>query len=84
MTTVGVPVRNHDGVFIGMATADWVLDSIISHMADLKPTPNSIVLFADENNDYVMALNDIKNDGKNFVGKPLSSLPYQLYRLPAK
>lgn len=76
MTTVGVPVRNHKGVFIGMSTADWVLDSIISRMSDIKPTPKSIVLFADEKNDYVIALNDIINDGENFVGKPLSSLPW--------
>lgn len=76
MTTVGVPVRNHKNIFIGMATADWVLDSIVSHMSDLKPTPNSIVLLADERNDYVMALNDIKENGKNFVGKPLNTLPW--------
>ncbi|MDR0997141.1 MAG: SpoIIE family protein phosphatase [Zoogloeaceae bacterium] len=71
MTTVGAGMRDADGRWIGMATADWALDDIAAQVAALKPTPGSVALFADVKHDYILALND-PGLRQNPVGQPLA------------
>lgn|SRR5574344_684011 len=74
MITVGDPIYDKHGKFIGMATVDWLLDSIIDKLRKLRPTPSSLVLFADKKNDYIVALCDNNSKTSIMTGKSLKSI----------
>ena len=75
MTTVGVGIYNGDEL-LGMAMADWELDTILKSILKIKPTPNSFVLFADKLNDYVIATTEPGVDNDAVMGKSLSDIKW--------
>lgn len=75
MTTVGGGIYDAKGRFVGLSTVDWQLGDIANEIATVRPTPNSFVLFADLENDYILALNDKHQEG-NPVGASLKTLPW--------
>ncbi len=76
MTTAGAAIYDKDGNFTGMSTVDWKLDSIIQKISQIRPTPNSFALFADKENDFILAVTDKSIQDKNMTGKSLKSLPW--------
>ena len=75
MTTVGAGIYI-DGKLIGMSTVDWQMDAILRKILQIKPTPNSFVLFADKINDYIIASTEAGIDENQLMGKSLSILPW--------
>ena len=73
MTTVGAGIYDQDKL-IGMATVDWELEMILKSILEIKPTPNSFVLFADKVKDYVIATTEKGIDNNTIMGKSLSDL----------
>ena len=75
MVTVGSGIYDNDKL-IGISTVDWELNSIINSMKNMRPTPNSFVLFADEKNDFVIALTDPYLQNAELYGKSLKNVPW--------
>lgn len=75
MTTVGAGIYERDNL-VGMATVDWELDTILKSVLEIKPTPNSFVLFADKINDYIIATTEPGVDNNDIMGKSLSDLDW--------
>lgn len=73
MTTVGAGIYEQENL-LGMATVDWDMDTILKSILKIKPTPNSFVLFADKNNDYIIATTEQDIDNTSVLGKPLKNL----------
>ncbi|MCQ2755031.1 MAG: SpoIIE family protein phosphatase, partial [bacterium] len=59
-----------------VSTVDWEIDSIIKTVSEIKPTPNSFVLFADKGNDYIIASTDPYLDNSALVGEPFEAIPW--------
>jgi sigma-B regulation protein RsbU (phosphoserine phosphatase) len=76
MITVGAAIYNENHDFVGMATVDWLLDSIVDKLGKLRPTPNSLVLFADKKNDYIVAMRDNNPKTNIMTGESLKKLPW--------
>ena len=72
MTTVGVGLYNQDEL-LGIAMADWQLDTILKSILKIKPTPNSFVLFGDKAGDYIIATTEPEVDNSAIMGKPLEA-----------
>ena len=75
MTTVGAGIYD-SGKLIGMSTVDWEISSIAETVSEIKPTPNSFVLFADKNNDYIIVSTDPYLDNSALVGEPFNAIPW--------
>ncbi len=75
MTTIGAGIYNGDDL-IGMATVDWELDTILKSILNIKPTPNSFVLFADKTNDYVIATTEKGVDNSLMMGQSLKEMKW--------
>lgn len=73
MTTVGAGIYEN-GNLIGMSTVDWELDSILKSILEIKPTPNSFVLFADKASDYIMATTEPDIDNSSVMSKSLKTI----------
>ena len=74
MTTVGAGIFDVDGSFIGMASVDWEIQSVVDRLSAIRPTANSFVLLAYPRNDYV-----ISNTGAGGIeqaGRSLRGLPW--------
>ncbi|MBR6328006.1 MAG: SpoIIE family protein phosphatase [Alphaproteobacteria bacterium] len=80
MTTVGAGIYNKDEL-VGMATVDWEIDTILKSILSIKPTPNSFVLFADEDSDYVIATTEPGVDNNFIMGKSLSHISWYSKKL---
>jgi len=80
MTTVGAAIYNH-GELVGMATVDWELDTILKSIFKIKPTPNSFVLFADKNNDYILATTEPGVDNATAMGTSLKNVKWYSEKL---
>ena len=65
-----------DSKLVGLSTVDWEISSIIKSVSKMKPTPNSFALFADKDNDCIIASNDPYLDNANLMGKSLSTIPW--------
>ena len=72
MTTVGAGIYDQNN-FVGMATIDWDLNTILQSILKIKPTPNSFVLFADKTNDYIIATTEKGIDNSTIMGKSLNT-----------
>ena len=75
MTTVSGGIYDRGGAFLGLATVDWRLDDIARRIAAMRPTANSIILFADAEHDLILALSD-PAETRDVVGLPLETLPW--------
>ncbi len=75
MTTAGCLIRDEAGDIIGMATVDWPLGDISKKISAIRPTPGSFVLFADVQNDFILANSDV-NNREAFPGQSLASVPW--------
>ena len=75
MTTVGVGIYNQ-GKLLGTAMVDWQMDTILKSILQIKPTPNSFVLFADKTNDYIIATTEPSVDNGQMMGQSLKSLSW--------
>lgn len=75
MTTVGAGIYN-SGKLVGMATVDWELDTILKSILEIKPTPNSFVLFADKTSDYIIATTEPDVDNSKIMGESLASMKW--------
>ena len=75
MTTVGAAIYDRENL-IGMATVDWELGTILKSILEIKPTPNSFVLFADKIKDYIIATTEKEVNNNTIVGKSLSDLEW--------
>ena len=75
MTTVGTGIYNN-GDLLGMAMADWQLDTILKSILKIKPTPHSFVLFADKTNDYIIATTEPGVNNDALMGKSLSDIKW--------
>ena len=73
MTTVGAGIYDNDEL-VGMATVDWDMDTILKSILTIKPTPNSFVLFADKNSDYIIATTEPDVDNNIIMGKSLADI----------
>ena len=73
MTTVGAGIY-HDGKLIGLSTVDWQMNAIRDSILNIKPTPNSFVLFADKANNYIIASTEPGVASTTLMGKPLQEL----------
>src|SRR5574344_166748 len=76
MITVGTAIYDRKGKFLGMSTVDWLLDAIVKKLDKLRPTKNSLVLFADKKNDYIVAMCDNNPETSILTGKSLKMLPW--------
>ena len=76
MITAGAPIYDKEEKFIGLATSDWMLDTIIEDLDDLRPTPSSIVLLADKKSDFIITLRTGKEKNYNLTGQALSTIPW--------
>ncbi|MBR1754870.1 SpoIIE family protein phosphatase [bacterium] len=75
MVTVGSGLYYKD-MLVGISTVDWRISSVIQSISSMKPTPNSFSLFADLNNDYIIATTDPYLKSENMIGKSLSLIPW--------
>ena len=75
MTTVGAGIYNKDAL-VGMATVDWEIDTILKSILAIKPTPNSFVLFADKDSDYIIATTESNVDNSKIMGKSLNEVKW--------
>ena len=75
MTTVGAGIYNQDDL-IGMATVDWELETILKSILEIKPTPNSFVLFADKASDSIIATTEPGIDTAQIMGQPLTTMKW--------
>ncbi|MDR3234871.1 MAG: SpoIIE family protein phosphatase [Planctomycetaceae bacterium] len=77
MTTAGAAVYDAQGGFAGVATLDWELASIVQSISRIKPTDNSMILFADRSHNFVLGIHTPDNDTvQSAVGKTLDSIPW--------
>src|SRR5574344_1360980 len=76
MITVGTAIYDRKGKFLGMSTVDWLLDAIVKKLDKLRPTKNSLVLFAEKKNDYIVAMCDNNPETSILTGKSLKMLPW--------
>ena len=65
-----------DGKRIGISTVDWEIESIIKSVSEMKPTPNSFVLFGDKEHNSIIASTDPYMDNSTLLGKPLNTLSW--------
>ena len=75
MTTVGVGIYDQEKL-VGIAMVDWQMDTILKSILTIKPTPSSFVLFADQNNDYIIATTEPGVDTPQVMGKSLKDLAW--------
>ena len=75
MTTVGAGIYDHNEL-VGMATVDWEIDTILKSILQIKPTPNSFVLFADKTGNYVIATTEQGIDNNLIMGQPLDTIKW--------
>ena len=75
MTTVSSGMYDQRGVFLGLATVDWQLGDIARQIADIRPTPNSITLFADAAHDVILTLSD-PSRSQGFTNVSPRSIPW--------
>ena len=76
MVTVGTGIYDMNDNMVGISTVDWGLNSISKMLAKAHPTPNSFALFADLDNDYVLATTDKYTDNNYIVGRPIKDLKW--------
>lgn len=76
MTTVGAGIYDKHGQVIGLATADWDLNDIIKDLTSLTPTENSFVLFADDDDDFIIGTTDVEFKNQNIIGKSLKNITW--------
>lgn len=76
MTTVGTGIYDENKKLMGVATIDWGMDKIVEELTALRPTPNTLVLFADKKNDVIIALIEKDVDIYKYSGKSLKSIPW--------
>ncbi|EGW51741.1 hypothetical protein HMPREF1022_01282 [Desulfovibrio sp. 6_1_46AFAA] len=75
MTTVSSGMYDQQGAFLGLATVDWQLGDIARQIADIRPTPNSIILFADTAHDVILNLSD-PSRSQGFTNVSPRSIPW--------
>lgn len=75
MTTAGCGIYDKNGTMVGLSTVDWQLEAISRSMSSIRPTPNSFALFADLEDDFILADSDPGRPG-DIVGRSLSDLPW--------
>jgi len=75
MTTIGAGIYD-EGDLVGMATVDWEIDNILKSILEIKPTPNSFVLFADKSSDYIIATTEPGVDNSTIMGKSLNTMEW--------
>ena len=75
MTTVGAGIYDKDKL-VGMATVDWELETILKSILEIKPTPNSFVLFADKTSDYIIATTEPDVDNSQIMGESLEAIKW--------
>lgn len=75
MTTAGCAIYDEGGGMVGMATVDWQLEAISASISQIRPTEGSFVLFADPDNDFVLANSDPHESGFRF-GIPFSGVSW--------
>lgn len=76
MTTVGAGIYDENNKNVGMATVDWQLGAISQKISKMRPTKNSFALFADEDKDFIIAINDSSIESDKLIGKSLSQLKW--------
>ncbi len=75
MTTVGAGIYDQNQL-VGMATVDWEIGTILKAILQIKPTPNSFVLFADKVNNYVIATTEPGIDNNLIMGQSLDNIKW--------
>ncbi|MEE6207142.1 MAG: SpoIIE family protein phosphatase [Alphaproteobacteria bacterium] len=75
MTTVGAGIYDQNKL-VGMATVDWKIDTILKSILQIKPTPNSFVLFADKTGNYVIATTEPGIDNNLIMGQSLDNIKW--------
>ena len=96
MVTAGTGIYV-DGELVGIATVDWKISDVIDKISKIKlkertfsmyksgdEIKGSFVLFANLNEDSVIATNDPYLDGNTFVGHSLKEIPWYAPDLYAK
>jgi sigma-B regulation protein RsbU (phosphoserine phosphatase) len=77
MTTVGCPIYDDAGTFLGMTTSDWKLDAIAESIKGLGTTKNSFSIFANPASDNILAsAAKTKNDVETAMPDSLSALEW--------
>ncbi len=74
MTTVGAGIYDADGVFVGMSTVDWEIQSMVDRLSAIKPTENSFVLLASPKDNYIIS--NTHENGAVQTGARLSAVPW--------
>lgn len=75
MVTAGSGIYSGDKL-VGISTVDLEISSILDYISKIKPTPNSFVLFADTQNDYILVSTDKYLDNAKLIGASLSNIPW--------
>ena len=75
MVTAGYGIF-YKNKLVGLSTVDWALDSIIESVSKIKPTKNTFSLFADQENDCIIATNDPNLENNSLLGKSLKTIPW--------
>lgn len=84
MITICTGIFDSTGKFVGMSTVDWMLNAIIKNLANIKPTENSFVFFANKKYDFILVLNYDKNNIDKNIGKTLSTVEWYNEKLENK
>ena len=74
MTTVGAGIYDEKGRFLGMATVDWHIQSVVDRLSSIKPTENSFILLASHRHDYIIS--NTGEEGTGYVGSSPRGLPW--------
>lgn len=76
MITVSAPIYSENNVFIGLATLDWKVQSVINELGKIRPTPHSFVLLCDPAYNCILANTFSRENSENMIGRPLDVIPW--------
>ena len=76
MTTIGKAIYDDKGNVIGIATIDWDLESIVNKLQSRKTPKNSIILFADKKDDFILYYQDSNVENEDLIGKSLDKISW--------
>ena len=76
MITVTAPIYSAENVFLGLASLDWKMQSVVSELAKIRPTPGSFILLCAPEYGRVLANTMLTAQGRAMTGRSLKTLPW--------
>lgn len=76
MITVTAPICSAENVFLGLASLDWKMRSVVSELAKIRPTPGSFILLCAPEYGSILANTMLTAQGRAMTGRSLKTLPW--------